>query len=204
MRELALMAQRSRMPGIFILVGTNFALRPKVRAYVDLFVRARCPLDVRIRRSLHKRLWRPPSRLEFFKEKMLPEPWANHAAHDDAYRPDLDLICQGAMMFDFEDNDGLASPHELGAGNHQGLMICSGDDDYYGVSVGGGLSASISFDHGAGDLDLELYRDGSSLDTSTSTSDSESVSGDGGGTYVVRVYGYQGAQGSYSLNLTAY
>ena len=102
----------------------------------------------------------------------------------------------------YEDNDAEGAAATVAAGSHTGLMVCSGDDDFFRFEVpaGSGLDVSIGFDHAEGDLDLALYRDGDSVDTSASVSDAEQVSASGGGSYVVRVYGYQGAQGSYSLS----
>jgi len=83
-------------------------------------------------------------------------------------------------------------------------MMCSGDDDFYRIDVpqGGSLSVTASFDHGAGDLDVALTKSGSEVDSSTSVSNSETVSASGAGSYVVRVYGYQGAQAPTPLSVT--
>jgi len=104
----------------------------------------------------------------------------------------------------YEDNDADDSAATLGTGSHSGLMVCSGDDDYYRIDVpsGGQLDVTITFDHDEGDLDLALFRDGDSVDSSASVSDSEQVSASGAGSYVVHVYGYQGAEASYALTAT--
>jgi hypothetical protein len=104
----------------------------------------------------------------------------------------------------FEDNDSDGAAHEVGGGTHSGLMICSGDDDYFSVSAGGGVSVTINFNHDEGDLDMELLQGATSIDSSYSTSNSETVTADGGGTYTVRVYGYQGAQAAYAMRVTVY
>ncbi len=52
------------------------------------------------------------------------------------------------------------------SGNYQGLYACSGDDDWYRISVGANqaLSATIQFNSADGDLDLALYQaDGTTL-----------------------------------------
>ncbi len=76
--------------------------------------------------------------------------------------------------------------------------ICGGDKDYYLVEGGG--EVTISFTHADGDLDLEaLSLEGNRIGSSTSTSDSETVSSDT--SFVVRVYGYSGATGAYTISL---
>jgi hypothetical protein len=87
-------------------------------------------------------------------------------------------------------------------GGCAGLMVCTGDDDYYTVTAGSdGVSVRIDFDHGEGDLDMELWRGSENLGTSQSVADSESLSASGAGTYTIRVYGYSGAQNAYSLSV---
>lgn len=103
----------------------------------------------------------------------------------------------------FEDNDDPSGAQPLDGGSHSGLMVCAGDDDYYEIAVPGGLSVTITFEHDEGDLDLELLEGGSSIDSSTSISDSETVAAPAGGTYTVRVYGYNGAEAAYAMSVTA-
>ncbi|HHH30937.1 MAG TPA: hypothetical protein ENK57_21685 [Polyangiaceae bacterium] len=102
----------------------------------------------------------------------------------------------------YEDNDSEGAAAAVAAGSHSGLMVCSGDDDFFRFEVpaGSGLDVAISFDHAEGDLDLALFRDGASVDTSVSVTDGEQVSASGGGSYVVHVYGFQGAQAGYGLS----
>jgi hypothetical protein len=57
---------------------------------------------------------------------------------------------------------------------------------------------TIDFVHSDGDLDLALYQNGTNISTSQSTEDSETVQGTPG-EYIIRVYGYNGAQGEYTL-----
>ncbi len=110
----------------------------------------------------------------------------------------------GCLDDDFEDNDDAASAVSV-SGAEGDLMICSGDDDYYRVTVASGQSVTvrIAFNHSDGDLDLAVFQnDGhTTVGSSTSVQSSESVTVTGPGTFVVRVYGYQGAQGAYSLSL---
>ncbi len=100
-----------------------------------------------------------------------------------------------------ENDDHPNEATNTSAGTHSGLMICSGDDDYFSFDVpnGGSLTVSINFDHSEGDLDMAIFSGSQELDSSESTGNSESVSVSGGGSYIVQVYGYSGAQAGYSL-----
>lgn len=104
----------------------------------------------------------------------------------------------------YEDNDtaGAAQSIDSSAGD---LMVCSGDDDFFRVTVPSGATTEvrIDFEHDEGDLDMHIYDSTGEdlLRTSTSVGDQEILSVQGPGTYLVRVYGYQGAQASYSLSL---
>lgn len=105
-----------------------------------------------------------------------------------------------------EDNDSQGAATPLSPGLLSDMAICSGDDDWFELQVNAGdsVSASMSFSHAVGDLDLTLYDEQGQLDTSVSTSNSESVSGDAraDGSAWVRVYGYNGASNdSYDLDL---
>ena len=84
----------------------------------------------------------------------------------------------------------------------------SGDNDYYRFYMNhtGGSNdfVRIDFSHAAGDLDMQLLNaEGQVRDTSQGTSDSEviSMNGRGEGWYYLRVYGYNGATGSYSMTI---
>ena len=81
-------------------------------------------------------------------------------------------------------------------------MVCSGDDDYYTLSVPDGqqLTVSIAFLHSDGDLDLAIFQGSQQLDSSESTGDSESVTVSGGGDFTVHVFGYNSAAASYSVS----
>ena len=104
----------------------------------------------------------------------------------------------------FEQNDSAASAAGLGGGNHAGLMVCSGDDDYYRFTASSSIDLGITFSHAEGDLDIQLYKGGTLLGTSQGTGNSEHLSASGGGTYTLRVYGYNGAQASYALAAQIY
>jgi hypothetical protein len=68
-----------------------------------------------------------------------------------------------------EDNDNPNEATSSSAGTHSGLMICSGDDDYYTFTTSGSLAVSINFDHGEGDLDMAIFSGSEELDSSTSS-----------------------------------
>jgi hypothetical protein len=122
---------------------------------------------------------------------------------------------QAAAVADdsYEQNDTQQTAYNLG-GLSSGSKLISGlamadSADWYKFSVGKKLgasdSASISFQHAQGDLDLVLYKSsGARLKFSNTVANSESVSLNGlaAGTYFIRVYGYLGATNpAYSLSI---
>jgi len=102
----------------------------------------------------------------------------------------------------FEENDSSAAAATVAAGDHA-AAVCSGDDDWFSVAADGRpLTITISFTHADGDLDLELTdTSGAVLGSSNGTSNTESVTLTtvSGRRYLVHVYGYRGAEGSYRL-----
>ena len=87
------------------------------------------------------------------------------------------------------------------------LYICQEDEDWFSIEVceGASLIAEISFDGFAGDLDMEvLDPEGRYAGSSSGTGSTERVEIDPTvlGAYAVQVYGYSGAENSYSLNLS--
>lgn len=109
----------------------------------------------------------------------------------------------------FEENDTISTASTMAVGGTtNGLVVCSGDPDYYAFtpSSSGTLTLSIAFTHANGDLDMRLY-DGASqalLGSSTGTSDSESISMTvtGGHLYKLKVYGFAGAANGYTMTTT--
>lgn len=103
-----------------------------------------------------------------------------------------------------EENDEPASASPLGAGDAFAGAVCGGDDDYFVVTGDGrNLVVTLSFDHDRGDLDLELRSAGGDvLARSNGVSDTETVETDtaSGTPYYVRVFGYGGAEGAYTLS----
>ncbi len=100
----------------------------------------------------------------------------------------------------YEPNDTPSEATDLGEGVYENLMICENNDDYFRISLPGGtLTARIEFSHDEGDLDLELYENGTRIDRSWSIQDYEEVTASGSGEYILRVYGYNGASAAYRL-----
>jgi hypothetical protein len=114
-------------------------------------------------------------------------------------------LCQlggggGSCSDAFEPNDSLAAARSVGNGAHGSLRICGGDADYFLLPQGG--TVTISFSHSAGDLDLEAFgAGGASLGKSQGTTDSERLTGLPAGARV-KVYGYGGATGAYTLQVS--
>lgn len=100
----------------------------------------------------------------------------------------------------FEPNNTPDTAAPVTGGTYQGLWICEGDEDYFEIMSGGSFTVSIQFQHSVGDLDMALYQGTSQVAISQGTSDTETISAEAG-TYILRVYGYNGAQGEYSLSL---
>ncbi|MDA3863992.1 MAG: PPC domain-containing protein [Deltaproteobacteria bacterium] len=98
----------------------------------------------------------------------------------------------------FEPNNSPESAEVIEPGSYEELKICSGDEDYFWLNASADFSVTIDFVHSDGDLDLALYQNGTNISTSQSTEDSETVQGTPG-EYIIRVYGYNGAQGEYTL-----
>jgi hypothetical protein len=90
-------------------------------------------------------------------------------------------------------------------GSREGLRICDDESDYwaYTATGTGSLTVQIAFTHSAGDLDLTAHRGGEQIGISQGTGNSETIELDltSGETVVIRVYGYSGATGDYSLTI---
>lgn len=98
----------------------------------------------------------------------------------------------------YEPNNNPTEAAAVDNGTFTGLKICEGDEDYYEISASGDFTVRIEFTHSAGDLDMALYQGSTEIEKSQSTNDVEELSGSAG-TYVLRVYGYNGATGDYKL-----
>jgi len=107
---------------------------------------------------------------------------------------------------DYEENDTSNESQPLAMGTYQSLR-CQ-DDDWFKIEAlpNAPLMATISFNHSAGDLDLELYDHTLNLaDESDSVSDTESVfaKAEGSEEYYIHVYGYNGATNHYDLTVSS-
>ncbi|MCP4498726.1 MAG: trypsin-like serine protease [Deltaproteobacteria bacterium] len=103
-----------------------------------------------------------------------------------------------------EPNDSPAAASTLPLpGSASGVAIESSRDvDFYRIQhAGGALLAQLDFSHSVGDLDLDLYTAGGTrLERSESITDQELITGSyPAGDYLLRVIGYGGATGEYSL-----
>ncbi len=108
--------------------------------------------------------------------------------------PSMDASCDPSGG-----NDTTARATTLAAGSPLSARICGGDVDLYRVDAGSSTATVVvSFRHSAGDLDVQAVRaDGSVITESAGSSDEERVQASG--TFYVRVFGYAGAQNSYSI-----
>ena len=76
------------------------------------------------------------------------------------------------------------------------------DTDHFRFTSPGPRTIRLAFLHRAGDLDLyALDEAGAQLGRSIGTTDVEEISLEAAGTVVIRVIGYRGAQGSYTLDV---
>ncbi len=90
----------------------------------------------------------------------------------------------------------------------QARQLCDFDDDYYRFTLASAQTVRIDllFAHANGDLDMRLLRAGDLREVgfSTSTNDDELIEADlEAGDYIVRVYGFREATGSYLLFRTS-
>ena len=109
-------------------------------------------------------------------------------AVDDGYEPNNTLA--GAFLV----NAPFAST---------GAVLDAGDDDFFRFAGGGQRTIELTFSHATGDLDLYLYdSSGQATGHSNGTADTERIEGTfPDALVIVRVVGYQGAQGAYTLTV---
>lgn len=119
---------------------------------------------------------------------------------------DRDPACVECVDDIFEPNDDVDSPR-LDPGRYEGLSLCSGNEDHFGVYARAGdtINARIYFTHADGDLDLQLAGTDrvTGLDSSTSSTDDEAVTtvATETGEYRLRVWSPTGATNGYTLDL---
>ncbi|MBU1241898.1 hypothetical protein KKD52_06930 [Myxococcota bacterium] len=99
-----------------------------------------------------------------------------------------------------EPNNAPTAATPLTSGSQSGLQICEADEDWFTFTTTGPFTVSIAFSHAVGDIDMQLLQNGAVVQTSQGSSDAETITGDAG-TWSLRVYGYSGATGPYSLTL---
>lgn len=97
-----------------------------------------------------------------------------------------------------EDDDTQATARELtfvdDVAHFEGI-VCPADDDWVAIPMNGPgrIQALVTFDHAAGDIDLQLYDPaGTRIASSLGIGDDEfiDVSVSGGGTYALRIFGW--------------
>ncbi|MFT5204091.1 MAG: hypothetical protein ACI9C1_003497, partial [Candidatus Aldehydirespiratoraceae bacterium] len=106
----------------------------------------------------------------------------------------------------YEDNDDQASATSMANGTVLSASVCEGDDDWYSLQVteGQDISVDLTFSHASGDVDLQLMNPaGTLVSASGSGSDNESVTHTAltSGIYAARVYGYNGAENTYQIDM---
>jgi len=86
----------------------------------------------------------------------------------------------------------------LAVGDWLEARLCSGEEDWFRVDASGEVTITISFEHAAGDLDLELVdASGARLGSSAGVQNEETVTASG--PLFVRVYGYSDAANDYRI-----
>lgn len=141
------------------------------------------------------------------------EPCAQRAVRDDteaphAWIPSCEALGQGPVGScpdAFSGNSARQSAADVGAGTYPDLRVCDGVSDWFRVPAApapGQATASISFQHASGDLDMKLYdANGQVLADSQGTQNTESVSFYSSADRWIEVYGYSGAANTYSLTI---
>ncbi|MBN2359024.1 MAG: PPC domain-containing protein, partial [Deltaproteobacteria bacterium] len=105
-----------------------------------------------------------------------------------------------------EQNDNLSAAVWIAEGHTGALQICPDDEDWYYTYLYAGetLTVDLLFSHAAGDLDLKIYNAaGTVVARSTGVTDNEQAvaTAAGAGNYYVQVYGYDGAQNGYAIDV---
>ena len=107
----------------------------------------------------------------------------------------------------FEANDRWQEAAVLDVGEYDGARITANDRDWFRIepNVGALVRFQIAFEHGDGDLDVEMFEGDQKVDSSAGTGDTETVDSTWSGEkpLLVKVYGYNSAEGPYSISVTA-
>jgi len=106
-------------------------------------------------------------------------------------------------------NDTRSSAVVIGQGSFPNLSVKWQDSDWYAITVPTGfrITATASFTHTNGDIDLQLYRgnEASPIASSELTANSETVTHTttgGSTTYYLNAYLFNGARNDYNLNIS--
>ncbi|MEC9071689.1 MAG: PPC domain-containing protein [Myxococcota bacterium] len=108
-----------------------------------------------------------------------------------------------------EPNEDTVTASTLGVGVTSDLLICPADQDWHRLDIGAfqRVDVSLAFDHGYGDLDLQLLNaTGTDLLASSESLNSPEVlsyEAWAAQTAYVRVFGFLGASNSYTLQVTS-
>lgn len=109
----------------------------------------------------------------------------------------------------FEQNDSCAGAAIVGDGSYPGLVVKSGDEDWYRITIAGGgtLDLDLVFSDAFGDIDIALFSScgGASVASSATGSDNESISfTNTGGTaeFFLRVFLFDDTRGEYSMSVS--
>jgi len=100
---------------------------------------------------------------------------------DDTVVDDDDATPEVCSEDSYEDNDSQGSPSAVTPGTFTGLRVCPTDEDWFQVLVLSGetITATATFDHAEGDIDLYLFdASATELDYSMSSADTETVTYD--------------------------
>jgi hypothetical protein len=108
----------------------------------------------------------------------------------------------------FEDNDSQQAAAMVTSLIPINGVVCTGDDDWFQFPAVAGQSIDIAlqFAHASGDLDIALHdADGQRVALAESATDDEAISyiAPTTGLYAVRIFGYLGAQNTYTLTVTS-
>lgn len=104
----------------------------------------------------------------------------------------------------FDGNVDRSRAAVVSAGTFGDLQVCGGGSDWFEVQATGEVTATVEFVHANGDLDVKLYdANGTAIDSSNTVSDKEVVQGADptGGKVYIEVYGYNGAENTYTLTV---
>ena len=120
------------------------------------------------------------------------------------YSLDIDVSTSATCSDDsFEPNDSLGAAAAIAPGSYPSLEIGASDLDWFKVDAPASqqFTVRITFSHSQGDLDMSSHDgSGGQLNLSQSVSNAEQVTVSGG--QLVKVFGYNGARGGYTLTLT--